>query len=266
MENKELILEFLQTPLSSGKKIFEKFAALPGAISKKGALPLQDFVYIPGTREDRVLLVAHADSCWDAVYLKTNKEYFAQIDFENGVFSSKHEKIGIGADDRAGCAMLWKLKDLGHSILVVNGEEKGRVGARFLKDENKALFKEINRHAYILELDHLETDHVSYQGVYSTKAFKQYISEQTGFKEKGLPGGCDIDVLCKDVCGANIGIGYHNCHKPSETLVLAEWENTYNKLVKLLEKPQNQFKISAGKKLKRFFKRCVLKLKRILKK
>ena len=40
--------------------------------------------------------------------------------YRSGVYDE-----GIGADDRAGCAILWLLKDSGHSLLVTNGEEIG---------------------------------------------------------------------------------------------------------------------------------------------
>ena len=122
MENKELILEFLSYPLDSGDEIFDRFAALPNAIAKKGGKPFERFVYVPGNRKDRVLLVAHIDTVWDKDYQKfgNNKPHNHRVVFENGIFSSGEETCGIGADDRAGCAMLWKLKDSGHSILILD--------------------------------------------------------------------------------------------------------------------------------------------------
>lgn len=44
--------EFLSFPLSSAEKVLEKFRALPGSIAaqKTPPSPLQQFVYVPGTR------------------------------------------------------------------------------------------------------------------------------------------------------------------------------------------------------------------------
>ena len=55
----------------------------------------------------------------------------SDVVFEDGVYSSGDDLCGIGADDRAGCAMLWLLRDSGHSLLILDGEEHGQVGAAF---------------------------------------------------------------------------------------------------------------------------------------
>src|SRR5436309_8786954 len=78
------------------------------------------FLYIPGTRPDRVLLLAHADTVWDA-----KPGYPAPVQYADGVYSSQNPDLGIGGDDRAGCAILWELRALGHSLLLTSGEEKG---------------------------------------------------------------------------------------------------------------------------------------------
>jgi hypothetical protein len=64
----------------------------------------------------------------------------------NGVFQSANRIRGIGADDRAGCAILWLLKDLGHSLLITDGEEKGGIGSKWLMNdtENADIAEEIN--------------------------------------------------------------------------------------------------------------------------
>ena len=59
------------------------------------------FLYIPGTRPDRVLLLAHADTVWDA-----KPGYPAPVRYVDGVYSSQNPELGIGGDDRAGCAIL----------------------------------------------------------------------------------------------------------------------------------------------------------------
>jgi hypothetical protein len=37
----------------------------------------------------------------------------------------------LGADDRAGLAILWLLRDLGHSLMVTDLEEHGRMGSTY---------------------------------------------------------------------------------------------------------------------------------------
>ena len=266
MENKELILEFLSYPLDSGDEIFDRFAALPNAIAKKGEKTFERFVYVPGNRKDRVLLVAHIDTVWDKDYQKfgNNKPHNHSVVFENGIFFSGEEMCGIGADDRAGCAMLWKLKDSGHSILILDGEEDGKRGAWFLKQKNLPLYKEINRHSFMLELDHESTDHVSFNQVDNTVKFKNFFKSATGFKERGLSGGCDLQVLCTSICGANVGIGYNNFHTSKEVLILEEWENTFGKLEDFLSQKQPKFKAPFVKRTKKRTRAFVSRLVRRL--
>ena len=129
MESKAILDQFLNVPISSSQGVFEIFAQLPGAIWRKGEKPLEQFLYVPGTREDRVVLSAHADTVWDSAYGNSRE---AVLRYEDGIYASGNEACGIGADDRAGCAMIWALRDSGHSLLILDGEEKGKVGARYL--------------------------------------------------------------------------------------------------------------------------------------
>src|SRR5690606_36735333 len=102
------------------------------------------FLYIPGTRDDRVLLVAHADTVWNDSLLN--------IGYSNSILFSKNSTLGIGADDRAGCAILWRLRDMGHSILVPNMEEKGCIGSKFLMSDSKWA-EEIAKHQFAVQFD-----------------------------------------------------------------------------------------------------------------
>ena len=260
--NKELIFEFLNMPISNGNEVFNKFKSLPKSLFSEGKEPLERYLYIPGTRKDRVVLVAHADTVWEKAY---GHEAEQNILFNDGVFYSGNDKCGIGADDRAGCAMLWKLQSCGHSILLLDGEEYGKRGAKYLKKSNPKLFRELNSHCFMIELDHKRTNHVSFAQVDNTKKFKKYFSDSTHFIDHNISGGCDLQILCKKVCGANVGVGYTYQHTAKEKLYLEEWENTYKSLNKFLQKKQIRFKIPACKRILNFFKRCVLKILRILK-
>jgi len=261
-ENKELLLEFLNMPISSGDEIFNKFNKLPKSFFSKGTKPLERYLYIPGTRDDRVVLVAHVDTEWDKTYGHEAKQ---NVLFNEGIFYGENKECGIGADDRAGCAMLWKLRDCGHSILLLDGEEYGKHGARYLKKSNRKLFRELNNHCFMIELDHKRTNHVSFAQVYNTKKFKKHFCEETKFIDKNIGGGCDLQILCDKICGANVGVGYNRHHTVNEQLILKEWENTYTSLSNYLEKEQKRFKIPVFYRGLRFFKKCIQKALIILK-
>ena len=257
MDHFETLLSFLKTPLDSGDEIFARFSALPGATTGEGDTPLKRFVYVPGTRKDRVLLVAHIDTVWDRSY----KRAFSgerDVVFEDGVFSSSNPECGIGADDRAGCALLWEMRDSGHSLLITDGEEHGMFGAKYLKTAHPALFRELNRHAYMIELDWAYADGCLYTGVDCTKKFKRFVIDTLGFvTHKG--GGTDLRVLCKRICGVNLGIGTRDFHKNSEKLLLSEWESTLSRLKTVLALPQKRYAAPILPPIIRFAKRCVKK-------
>ena len=239
-ENEKLLYDFLNTPLDSGDEIFERFAALDGAIWGKGEKPLERYVYIPGTRKDRVVLVAHIDTVWDKSYDKPFSDPHT-VEFKDDLFYSGNENCGIGADDRAGCAMLWKMKDCGHSILIVDGEEHGKLGSQYLKKSNKKLFRELNKHCFMIEFDWISTDRCLYNGVDNTKKFKNYIESSTGFVDSEKKGSTDLQILCRKICGVNLGVGYLRHHTNGEVLSLSRWENTYDKISVFLQLPQKRF-------------------------
>ena len=263
MDAKQLLEQFLNFPITSSDEIISFFGQLPGAVSKKGAHPLEQFVYVPGSRKDRVLLVAHADTVWHSFY---GNPQSAQLKYGNGVFSSGSEVCGIGADDRAGCAMVWALRNSGHSLLIVDGEEKGKYGARYLRKCHRKLFREINRHRFMLEMDWAGTNGCLYNQVDNSDAFKSYILNQTGFSDSMKKGGCDLQILCKKICGVNMATGWHFCHSPRETLVVSEWENTYNILKDFLAKSHPRFPIPLKYRARHFLRACKALLGRILRK
>ncbi len=119
----EVLRSFLEIPLGSADGVFDRFLQIPGAICR--GVGLERFLYVRGSRTNKVLLVAHADTYWDRDY-GYDPSPTHKIKIEDVEIRAVNEESGLGADDRAGCAMLWLLKDLGHSLLVTNGEEKGR--------------------------------------------------------------------------------------------------------------------------------------------
>lgn len=263
MDSKAILDQFIYMPIISSDAVFAQFAQLPGAVHQKGERPLQQFVFVPGSRKDRILLVAHADTVWHKEY---GNPQGAVVIFENGVYSSGDPNCGIGADDRAGCAMLWALRDCGHSLLIVDGEEKGKHGAKYLRDEHGKLFRQLNKHRFMIEMDWAGTGGSLYNQVDNSDAFKTYIQKETGFVDSRKKGGCDLQILCRDVCGVNLSTGWHGCHTPKETLSVADWENTYNRMVRFLEKPQPKFPIPLKFRIRKTLQRGKAFLGRILRK
>ncbi len=261
---RETLLKFLNAPLDCGDEIFSRFAALPGAIVGNGDNSLERFVYIRGNRPDRVVLVAHMDTVWDKEYGRCFSEDRGVV-LEDGIFKSTNPKCGIGADDRAGCAMLWELRDSGHSILVVDGEEKGKHGARYLRKNYRKLFRELNRHCYMIEFDWAGIDSCLFNQVDNTKAFKRYIKETLDVTEGNSKGGTDLQVLCRKICGVNLSVGYHAHHSVKEYLVLSEWESMLAKVSEFLEQPQRRFHSKFFAPYLLFAKRCAGKVLRIIK-
>lgn len=121
--NQTVLEHFLNMPLCSSKKILEEFSKLEGAFYFRNP-ESQSFVYIPGTRKDRVLLIAHADTAWDE-HITNKKIINPRLIYENGEYKNKSEEFGIGADNRAGCAILYLLKDSGHSLLITDRGSEG---------------------------------------------------------------------------------------------------------------------------------------------
>ncbi len=258
VDSYSLVEYFLRMPLAGTDELFSLFSTLPNAVQGIGEKSKQRYVYIPGTRADRLLLVAHADTVWDTNY-KKNENADAGIIFEDGVFRGSNPEVGIGADDRAGCAMLWALRECGHSLLLLDGEEKGKIGARYLQKSNPNLFRELNRHRFMIELDTRGVDFCLFNQVDYTENFKKYILENLGVKEDTQnKGGCDLQILCHKICGVNIAVGYHKQHSPAEYLRLCEWERTYGMIGEFLKKTHPKFTVSKKK-------RAVKNIRKILK-
>ena len=124
----EVLKEFLGFPINNSDNVFDKFLQIPNNIYH--ADPEKNerrFIYIPGSRQNKVVLVAHADT------ICKNNDSRVEFYEENDFFYGKDNSF-LPADDRAGCAILWLLKDSGHSLLITDGEEDGKIGANYIKD------------------------------------------------------------------------------------------------------------------------------------
>ena len=211
----KVLREFLALPHRPAA-VLEKFAALPGAVVGTGRA-MEGFVYLPATRKDPVLLVAHADTVAD-------ESVEVVLEEKRGVIRNK---CGIlGADDRAGCAMLWLLRNTGHGLLVTDGEEYGGVGAEFLCSALPDIYEKINRdHQFMIEIDRRGGKDFKCYDV-GTRDFRTYVAQKTGFSEPDRSKFTDIVYLCRDICGVNLSCGYYEEHTDTEHIVKTEWHRT----------------------------------------
>ena len=225
----DTLMAFLGAPLESADAVLDQFASLPGAI-RRGEGTTQ-FVFVPGHRQNKVLLAAHADTVWDEHYNSSrssphNSSPQQKLINQGGII--RNENGGLGADDRAGCALVWLLRDMGHSILITHGEEQGRQGSSWLMDEHEDIADDINlRHQFAIQLDRRNgKDFKCYE--VGTDAFRSYIRKTTGYSEPDRNSFTDIVTLCRTICGVNLSVGYRNEHTADEYLVIDEWQHTLN--------------------------------------
>ena len=231
---------FCSYPLGSVDAVFDKFRELPGAICHFDGYK-ENFIYIPGKRADRVLLVAHVDTVWDELYVERRCDQ--QLVERNGVYSGKNRRFGIGADDRAGCAILWMLRESGHSLLLVDGEEYGQIGSYHIKERYTEIFDQLNSHSYMIQFDRRENRNYKVYNLPVSEEFIGFIESETGYCNAGKNSSTDIVVLCRDICGVNLSIGYYNEHTSNEKVIFDEWYATLELADRILSKEQRRYKL-----------------------
>lgn len=257
MDTKGVLLYFLKQPLDTADSIFEIFTSLPNAKIYKGHKPGERFLFIQGHRADAATLVAHADT----VFNVSGEHYL----IEDGDFIlSGSNNYGIGADDRAGCAMLWLLKDLGHHILVCDYEESTHsdaigncTGSKYLMREHFDIAQIINSSSFVFEFDRRlayghRKEHYTCYNLPVSQEFRDFIEKNTGFIDDDNTGYTDIMELCKEVCGANICVGYANAHSSQEKISISAFQNTYKLMRKLLSKDLKRYPLVGKEDNKHF--------------
>ncbi len=214
----EILIEFLKMPLWSSDMVFEKFRKLPNSVYRRHrSNKAKRFLFFEGNKEKKVVLVAHADTVFVDYFEKHN------LVFKDGfIQSAKGSKVGIGADDRAGCAILWLLKDSGHSLLITDGEEIGNKGSEWLMEMNHDIADKINAHQFMVQFDKRGMNEFKCYSV-GTDEFVSFISQVTGYTKICMSNSTDISILCRDICGVNFSIGYYNEHFIDEKINIQEW-------------------------------------------
>lgn len=233
------------------KEVLDAFAYLQGAIAKK------EYVYVPGGRKDRILLVAHADTVneediptllWMGDVCSVKKFWHDDKENKNVYPVGGWKNSALGADDRAGCAMLWQYQDVGHSLLITTGEESGLKGARAAARELK---DELAKHNFALEIDRRGDRQAVFYDI-ATEEFKKYAlgllsaSDPEDLEWQEYNGSCtDIKHICDEVqiCGVNVSAGYLGEHGVSEMLFMEAWLHTRDTLSKFLKAEHLAFKL-----------------------
>ena len=189
-------------------EVAERFSSLPKA---KRYLYLEDrpqhpIVFVPGSRKDRVLLVAHYDTVFDDAELDIRQH--------GAVIYSGQDKIGIGADDRIGCALLWAMRSLGHSLLLLPDEEVGCKGSRALVENYPNLLK---NHGFMLQFDRKGSHDMAHYG-FENKELYDYMKKFYPQYRETRGSSTDIAVLMKasNIPGFNLSIGFVNEHTSRE--------------------------------------------------
>ncbi len=214
---------------TSSAAVFDFFAKLPDA-HIYGSSPYR-FLYRPGTRVNRVLLVAHADTVWDGYRGSRN----IRLD-DDHVFRSGSPRLGLGADNRAGCAMVWALRNSGHSLLITDGEEKYGRGSFYLMDAYPEIADEINGNQFMVSFDHINGNEYKCYDV-GSEAFRRYVEAQTGYRDAGRSSYTDVCILSRDICGVNLSVGCRCDHLPCDELHVREWANTLHIVRRWLSSP-----------------------------
>lgn len=250
MHNKEYHFEPTRKLLSdfmraSERDIVKMFARLPRA--RKLNFPpyeaLSPAVYIPGTRKDRVLLVAHYDTVWPDAEI-TLAQWGTCI-------VSATPKVGIGADDRAGIAALWELRNTGHSLLIVPDEEIGCVGSTAVMDHHRNIFK---KEQFAIQFDRRGShDIVTYNCI--NKKFDRFMVKNMPNYSKAIGSVSDISIICPalGIAGANLSIGFNQEHTEGEFLDVYDWIRTVTLVRNLLSKQCPRYKYQ-GRKRKKYIK------------
>ena len=225
--NLDVLREFLELP-HNALAVNDKFSRMTGAVCSMDEWGI-GYVYIPSTRPSPVLMVAHADVVGD-------EECPVRLwEDENIIRNPGHI---LGADDRAGCAIIWALRYLGHGILITSVEEIGCLGAIDIMEKHPEVCEEIqSRYQFMVEFDRKGYDEYKCYNV-GTESFRRYIEETTGFHEPDRRSRSDIAILARDICGVNLSCGYMRQHTCHEYIVKEDWLNTLRIAEKWLSAPE----------------------------
>lgn len=206
-------------------EIIEKFSSLPDAQQ----LPYEKnrpIIFVPGTRKDRVLLVAHYDTVWwKNKSLKTpDGELPIKVQQSGFMLHSATAGRGIGADNRLGCLLLWTARKLGHSLLLVPDEEIGCKGSGVMATNHADL---LQNHNFMMQFDRRNNYDLVYYGFPN--------DGMDAFLKCNYPGFSKSSGSCTDIVrlipaagchGVNVSVGFRREHNHDEHVDLLDYIRT----------------------------------------
>ena len=191
----------------------------------------KDTSFIAAKGNIPIVLAVHMDTVFDE---KSRGRMMIFYDEKCRVFWSP---MGLGADDRAGVAMILTLLDetsLRPHLLFTTDEESKGDGAYQVAMRKEELFG--NNIKYVIQLDRQGyKECVFYQC--PNKAFEKYINTFGFITNYGTY--TDISVICPEwnIAGVNLSVGYYYEHSYIEHFYLDSWIYTYKRVVEMLENP-----------------------------
>lgn len=194
--------------------------------------------YVAAIGNIPIALVAHMDTVFEE-YRGGAKELF---------YDQKKQVLwcpeGAGFDDKAGVAAIIEIvnKGLRPTVILTTDEECGGLGA-VIAANNKKIAKGLK---YLIQLDRRgHNDCVFYDC--DNQKFTEYV-ESFGFEENWGTFS-DISILAPawSLAAVNLSIGYENEHTKQEILRLAWYEETLNRVIRMLESKPPHFKYVKAK-------------------
>ena len=190
--------------------------------NEKNIFLTEDFILCEG--EAPIMLVAHMDTVFK---VPPSQIYYDQ---KQGVMWSPQ---GLGADDRAGVFLIWKIVQSGlrpHICLTTNEEVGGLGAAQLVKTCPKSIFP----CKYIVELDRQGTNDCVFYSC-ANQQFQEFVEGYGFITSWGTYS--DISAICPawHIAGVNLSVGYQNEHREIETLNIRAMMDTYKKVFKMIK-------------------------------
>lgn len=191
--------------------------------SQKDVHAKPEYILVQG--DIPVMLVAHMDTVFKS---PPEKIYYDQK--QHIMWSPQ----GLGADDRAGVYLIWKIIQAGYRphICLTTDEEIGGWGVEaMLKDFPENPFQDLK---YIIQLDRQGMNDCVFYSC-ANELFTTFIESYDFVTDWGTYS--DISDICPawEIAGVNLSVGYVGEHHETETLNTQALLNTYHKVCTMLQ-------------------------------
>jgi len=190
-----------------------------------------DFGPYEGAKGPRLIVPDHDKQTIESIFTS-----------EGEIIRGTNPNVCLGADDRAGMAMVWLLADLGHNIIITDGEEMGLLGADFLMEDpsNKDIRDEINKALFGINFDKPGNGVVDYYSIPCTEHFKQFCENAYKGFTRAPVSAVRSDAVALSGPGqpsyVTPSVGYRKHHTPNEEIVFDHWVKTLYKTQELLKR------------------------------